>query len=270
MKGLDPRVAGALAKSYLEDGWVGDLSDSLKSDLSTCAGAVSQSVRQASGALNAEFEDAGAEYVDRVKQAGRDAMEAARESRIVRTLCLRRLCITGRRNAVRYPSKDVHAGPVFDRADLAPRRSISRYGAAIESKASAGQRSTYCAPPIQCIGKVEARSPYEFGCKISSVTPLPRPGAGRSCSTLRRCTAIRMIATRYRAHGYPDRCKVWISGQVHRVTKVIRREIGRRAAVGSQGRPPDAPQSCRGRDGDRINAMLVPAGITSAGTCDGS
>ena len=72
-------VAGALAKSSLEDGWVGDLSDSLKADLSTRAGAVSQSVREASDTLKAEFEDAGAEYVDRVKQAGRDAMDAARE-----------------------------------------------------------------------------------------------------------------------------------------------------------------------------------------------
>jgi hypothetical protein len=72
-------VAGALAKSSLEDGWVGDLSDSLKADLSIRAGAVSQSVREASDTLKAEFEDAGAEYVDRVKQAGRDAMDAARE-----------------------------------------------------------------------------------------------------------------------------------------------------------------------------------------------
>lgn len=72
-------VAGALAKSSLEDGWVGDLSDSLKADLSTRAGAVSQSVREASDTLKAEFEDAGAEYVDRVKQAGRDAMDAPRE-----------------------------------------------------------------------------------------------------------------------------------------------------------------------------------------------
>ena len=72
-------VAGALAKSSLEDGWVGDLSDSLKADLSTRAGAVSQSVREASDTLKAELEDAGAEYVDRVKQAGRDAMDAARE-----------------------------------------------------------------------------------------------------------------------------------------------------------------------------------------------
>ena len=72
-------VAGALAKSSLEDEWVGNLSDSLKADLKERAGAVSQSVREASDTLKAEFADAGAEYADRVQQAGRDALDAGRE-----------------------------------------------------------------------------------------------------------------------------------------------------------------------------------------------
>jgi hypothetical protein len=72
-------VAGALAKSNLEDEWVGELSDSLKTDLNTRVGAVSQSVREASDTLKSELGDAGAEYVDRVQQAGLDAMDAARE-----------------------------------------------------------------------------------------------------------------------------------------------------------------------------------------------
>ena len=72
-------VAGALAKSRLEDEWGGELSDSLKTDLSARAGAVSRSVREASDTLKAEVSDAGAELDDRVQQAGRDAMDAARE-----------------------------------------------------------------------------------------------------------------------------------------------------------------------------------------------
>jgi hypothetical protein len=72
-------VAGALAKSSLEDEWIGDLSDGLKADLKERAGAVSQSVREASDTLKAEFADAGAEYADRVQQAGRDALDAGRE-----------------------------------------------------------------------------------------------------------------------------------------------------------------------------------------------
>jgi IS5 family transposase len=35
----------------------------------------------------------------------------------------------------------------------------------------------------------------------------------------------------YRGHNYPDRFKVWITGQVRRVTRAIRRKMKRRAAV---------------------------------------
>jgi hypothetical protein len=73
-------VAGALAKSSLEDGWVGELSDSLKADLNARAGAVSQSVREASDTIQAELADAGADIADRVQQAGRDALDASRET----------------------------------------------------------------------------------------------------------------------------------------------------------------------------------------------
>ena len=35
----------------------------------------------------------------------------------------------------------------------------------------------------------------------------------------------------YRGHSYPNKFRVWISGQVRRVTKTIRREMRRRAAI---------------------------------------
>jgi hypothetical protein len=72
-------VAGALAKSTLEDDLVGNWSDGLKADLRERAGAVSQSVREASDTLKAEFADAGAEYSDRIQRAGQDALDAGRE-----------------------------------------------------------------------------------------------------------------------------------------------------------------------------------------------
>lgn len=71
-------VAGAMARTDVEDEWVGNLSDGLKEDLKERAGAVSQSVREAADTLKDEITDAGAEYADRVKQAGQDAIEAAR------------------------------------------------------------------------------------------------------------------------------------------------------------------------------------------------
>jgi hypothetical protein len=73
-------VAGAMARTDVEDQWVGNLSDGLKEDLKERAGAVSQSVQEAADTLKGEITDAGAEYADRVKQAGRDAIEAARGS----------------------------------------------------------------------------------------------------------------------------------------------------------------------------------------------
>jgi hypothetical protein len=72
-------VAGAFRTSDLENEWIGDLSDDVKADLNTRAGAVSQSLREASDTLKAELSDTGAEAIDRVKQAGMDAADAARE-----------------------------------------------------------------------------------------------------------------------------------------------------------------------------------------------
>ncbi|MCC8955153.1 hypothetical protein H8B02_17385 [Bradyrhizobium sp. Pear77] len=72
-------IASAFRASGLENAWVGELSDSVKTDLNTRASAVSQSLREASDTLKAELSDIGAEAVDRVKQAGMDAAEAAGE-----------------------------------------------------------------------------------------------------------------------------------------------------------------------------------------------
>jgi hypothetical protein len=72
-------VAGAFRTSDLENEWIGDLSADVKADLNTRAGAVSQSLREASDTLKAELSDTGAEAIDRVKQAGMDAADAARE-----------------------------------------------------------------------------------------------------------------------------------------------------------------------------------------------
>ena len=72
-------VAGAFRTSDLENEWIGDLSDDVKADLNARAGAVSQSLREASYTLKAELSDTGAEAIDRVKQVGMDAADAARE-----------------------------------------------------------------------------------------------------------------------------------------------------------------------------------------------
>jgi transposase, IS5 family len=145
------------------------------------------------------------------------------------------------------------------------------------------------APEVECIGKGKARAPYEFGCKVSIVTPVTAPQGGQFVlhakalhgnpydgHTLNPVIAdlenLTGVAVRrihgdkgYRGHNYPDRFRVWISGQVRRVTKAIRREMRRRAAVEPViGHLKDDHRMRRnhlkGREGDRINAVLAAAG----------
>ena len=102
------------------------------------------------------------------------------------------------------------------------------------------------------IGKGKARAPYEFGCKVSIATPATAPKGGQFVlhakalhgnpydghtlgpviADLEKLTGVaaRRIHGHkgYRGHNYPDLFKVWISGQVRRVTKAIRREMRRR------------------------------------------
>ena len=73
-------VAGAFRSFDLENEWLGQISDEVRSDLNARAGSVSQSLREASDSLTAEIGDAAAEAADRLKQAGMDAAAAARDS----------------------------------------------------------------------------------------------------------------------------------------------------------------------------------------------
>jgi len=69
----------------------------------------------------------------------------------------------------------------------------------------------------------------------------------------------------YRGHEYTNRQHVWISSQVRRTGKALRREMKRRATVEPViGHVKAAHRMERnhlkGRDGDRINAVLAAAG----------
>jgi IS5 family transposase len=145
------------------------------------------------------------------------------------------------------------------------------------------------APEVECIGRGKARAPYEFGCKVSIATPVTAPKGGQFVlhakalhgnpydghtlgpviADLEKLTGVAVCRIHgdkgYRGHNHPDRFKVWITGQVRRVTKSIRREMRRRAAVEPViGHLKDDHRMGRnylkGRDGDRINAVLAAAG----------
>jgi transposase, IS5 family len=69
----------------------------------------------------------------------------------------------------------------------------------------------------------------------------------------------------YRGHNHAQKFRVWISGQVRRVSAPIRREMRRRAAVKPvighmKAEHRMGRNYLTGRDGDRINAVLAAAG----------
>jgi IS5 family transposase len=145
------------------------------------------------------------------------------------------------------------------------------------------------APEVECIGKGKARAPYEFGCKVSVATPATKPRGGQFVlhakalhgnpfdghtlgPVIAELEALTGVETRrihvdkgYRGHNHQEKFRVWISGQVRRVTAPIRREMRRRAAVEPvighiKAEHRMGRNYLKGRDGDRINAVLAAAG----------
>ena len=145
------------------------------------------------------------------------------------------------------------------------------------------------APEVECIGKGKARAPYEFGCKVSIATSATAPKGGQfvlhakalhgnpydgrtlgpMVAALEHLTGVETrrihVDKGYRGHSHPHKFRVWISGQVRRVTKVIRREMKRRAAVEPvighlKAEHRMERNHLKGRQGDRINAVLAAAG----------
>jgi IS5 family transposase len=131
--------------------------------------------------------------------------------------------------------------------------------------------------------------PYEFGCKVSIAPSATAPKGGQFVlhakalhgnpfdgHTLGPVIAdmTRLIGVEpkrihvdkgYRGHNHPNKFRVWISGQVRRVTSAIRREMRRRAAVEPVIGHVKAEHRMdrnylKGRDGDRANAVLAAAG----------
>jgi len=145
------------------------------------------------------------------------------------------------------------------------------------------------APEVECIGKGKARAPYEFGCKVSIATPATKPKGGQFVlhakalhgnpfdghtlgpviADLEQLTGVETrrihVDKGYRGHNHREKFRVWITGQVRRVTRPIRREMKRRAAVEpvighTKAEHRMGRNYLKGRDGDRSNAVLAAAG----------
>ena len=143
------------------------------------------------------------------------------------------------------------------------------------------------ATEVECIGKGKAAKPYEFGCKVSVATTNGRAAGGQFVvhidalhgnpydgHTLKAAiegvqawtgvTVQRVFVDKgYRGHDF-DRFKVYRSGQ-KAPTETIRRELRRRSAIepviGHMKSDGLLDRNfLKGRDGDRINAILSGAG----------
>jgi IS5 family transposase len=146
------------------------------------------------------------------------------------------------------------------------------------------------APEVECIGKGKARAPYEFGCKVSIATPVTQPEGGQfvlhakalhgnpfdghtlgpAIVDVQKNTGIEVkrihVDKGYRGHNHPNKFRVWITGQVRRVTPTIKREMKRRAAIEPiighlKAEHRMGRNYLKGRDGDRINAVLAAVGF---------
>jgi IS5 family transposase len=149
------------------------------------------------------------------------------------------------------------------------------------------------APEVECIGKGKARAPYEFGCKVSIATPATKAKGGQFVlhakalhgnpfdghtlgpvvAELEQLTGVETrrihVDKGYRGHNHAQKFRVWITGQVRRVTRPIRREMKRRAAVEPvighlKAEHRMGRNYLKGRDGDRANAILAAAGYNFA------
>ena len=143
---------------------------------------------------------------------------------------------------------------------------------------------SFHAPEVECIGKGKARSPYEFGVKVSIVATNRCAPAGQfvlhaqslpgnpydghtlndAIEGAQRLTGLQIerayVDKGYRGHDAPDPRRVFISGQKRGVFGVIKRELRRRSAIEPLIGHPLLPQGpcrrCRQRHPDRRRPQL--------------
>lgn len=158
-----------------------------------------------------------------------------------------------------------------------------------QKKTDADKIYSWHAPEVECISKGKAHKPYEFGCKVSittNVNPAPaghfvlhakalhgRPYDGHTLNQVMQeyetQTGIEpkriYVDKGYRGHNYPNKFRVYKSGQKRGVTATIKKELKRRSVVEplighlkSEGRL--GRNYLYGTLGDQMNAIMVSAG----------
>lgn len=146
------------------------------------------------------------------------------------------------------------------------------------------------APEVECIAKGKVKKPYEFGCKVSLATNINaakgghfilsamalhgKPYDGHTLNAtienvIRNTGAVpnRTYVDRgYQGHDYPDKLRVFKSGQRRGVIGKIKTELRRRSAIEpiiGHAKAKHKMDNCRlkGRKGDQINAIFAAIGF---------
>jgi len=145
------------------------------------------------------------------------------------------------------------------------------------------------APEVECISKGKAHKPYEFGCKVSLITNIKASPAGHfvlhtealhdrpydghtlkpMLEGMKEWTGIEpkriYVDKGYQGHDYPQKLRVFKSGQKRGVTKAIKRELKRRSVIepiiGHVKHEHRLDRNyLQGWLGDKLNALLAAAG----------
>lgn len=158
-----------------------------------------------------------------------------------------------------------------------------------QQKEDSNKIYSWHAPEVECISKGKVHKPYEFGCKVSITTNVNSAPAGHFVlhakalhgnpydghtlngvlSEINLQTGVEVersyVDKGYRGHKHPKKNRIFISGQKRGITATIKRELKRRSVVepvighlkndGRLGR-----NYLHGREGDKINAVMVCAG----------
>jgi transposase, IS5 family len=159
-----------------------------------------------------------------------------------------------------------------------------------QKKTDKDQLLVWHAPEVECIAKGKARSPYEFGCKVSlaiNVNPGKaghfilssrvlhgKPYDGHTLnSTIKNVEEITgatiskaYVDEGYKGHDYENKERVYRSRQKRGVFGIIKKELKRRSAIEpiiGHAKHDHRMDKChlKGKKGDQINAIFAAIGF---------
>ena len=188
-------------------------------------------------------------------------------------------------NAVVKAGKRMEELPAYLKERLA--RSLK---VLIQEKGDKNQLLVWHAPEVEIIAKGKARSPYEFGCKVSLATNVNPAKGGhfilssralhgkpydghtlnqtiKNVEELTGCEVDKSYVDKgYKGHDYENKHRVYISGQRRGVFGKIKQELKRRSAIEpiiGHAKHDHRMDRCRlnGKKGDQINAVFAAIGF---------